>query len=265
MQRATCEVQPATWTFGCQARSAEREVAEERRKRTWEALAAQQQLVQAVAERDRLQNLSDTACATLNQVAFRASIYSSAVGHPHSALLGLCYAQRRAGRQHWSWTAVRACVGRVCACACEAARTCEGDDALRVKAEGPCATRSRLAAVCFRGMLAARTLVSGGRFVQLLVKIEEEQGKAAHADELRARELAHLRLESEVRASVLVPLPPHVHTRGRTAAPNRAPQIARTLTRAHTDSRGGAPEDRRQRGPTGRRAASGRCGQTGGA
>jgi hypothetical protein len=81
-------------------------------------------------------------------------------------------------------------------------------------------------------MLAARTLVSGGRFVQLLVKIEEEQGKAAHADELRARELAHLRLESEVRASVLGSLPPHVRTRERTAAPNRAPQIARTLTRA---------------------------------
>jgi hypothetical protein len=113
MQRATCEVQPATWTFGCQARSAEREVAEERRKRTWEALAAQQQLVQAVAERDRLQNLSDTACATLNQVAVRASIYSSAVGQPRSALLGLCCAQRRADRPHWSWTAVRACVGRV--------------------------------------------------------------------------------------------------------------------------------------------------------
>jgi hypothetical protein len=64
-----------------------------------------------------------------------------------------------------------------------------------------------------------------------------------------------------VRASVLVPLPPHVHTRERTAAP------ARRKSRAH--SRGGAPEARRrQRGPASQPAggrAGGRCGQTGGA
>lgn len=89
------------------------------------------------------------------------------------------------------------------------------------------------------------TLVSGRRFVQLLVKIEEEQGKAAHADELRARELAHLRLESEVRLCSFITfaaLPPHIHTRERTNAAcqcaanrahNRAEALRKTAVRAY--------------------------------
>ncbi len=161
--------------------------------------------------------------------------------------------------QTGSTGAGRPCVHVSVGCV-RAARTCEGDDAC-AQGRRPCATRSRLAAVCFCGMLAVCTLVSGGRFVQLLVKIEEEQGKAAHADELRARELAHLRLESEVRASVLGSLPPHVHTRERTAAPNRAPQIARTLARRRSGRQTAAWASR----PAGSQPASGRCGQTGGA
>ena len=72
---------------------AERELQEERRKRTWEALAAQEQLAQAVADRDRLQILSDTACTTLNQVAHDAVLRTVAYG----AVLG------RSAMSTWLW------------------------------------------------------------------------------------------------------------------------------------------------------------------